>query len=57
MCLFIISSCAARPPGIELQESDATLLNVKRRIPQDIKQKLAKVARLAVMSLHPVILV
>ncbi|KAK1300918.1 hypothetical protein QJS10_CPB13g00945 [Acorus calamus] len=36
-----------RPPNLDVQETDATSQGVKRRLPQDVKLKLAKVARLA----------
>ncbi|ERN08754.1 hypothetical protein AMTRI_Chr11g99470 [Amborella trichopoda] len=39
-----------RPPAMDLQEVDASAQGIKRRLPQDIKQKLAKVARLAQSS-------
>ncbi|XP_051139703.1 ubinuclein-2-like isoform X2 [Andrographis paniculata] len=37
----------SRPPSTEVQENDNSSQGVKRRLPADIKQKLAKVARLA----------
>ncbi|KAI4337859.1 hypothetical protein L6164_016228 [Bauhinia variegata] len=37
----------SRPPTMENQEADATSQAVKRRLPREIKLKLAKVARLA----------
>lgn len=37
----------SRPPTMENQEADTTPQAVKRRLPRDIKLKLAKVARLA----------
>ncbi|KAL1344442.1 hypothetical protein AAHE18_08G046400 [Arachis hypogaea] len=37
----------SRPPAVENQEADATSQAVKRRLPREIKLKLAKVARLA----------
>ncbi|TKY56103.1 ubinuclein protein [Spatholobus suberectus] len=40
----------SRPPTMENQEADTTPQAVKRRLPREIKQKLAKVARLAQAS-------
>ncbi|KAK7385137.1 hypothetical protein VNO78_30848 [Psophocarpus tetragonolobus] len=40
----------SRPPTMENQETDTTPQGVKRRLPREIKQKLAKVARLAQAS-------
>ncbi|XP_073260623.1 ubinuclein-1 isoform X2 [Populus alba] len=37
----------SRPPGVENQETDASAQAIKRRLPTEIKLKLAKVARLA----------
>ncbi|KAK1324228.1 hypothetical protein QJS10_CPA02g00607 [Acorus calamus] len=37
----------SRPPNLDVQETDVSSQGVKRRLPQDVKQKLAKVARLA----------
>ncbi|KAL5192748.1 Ubinuclein-1 [Glycine soja] len=37
----------SRPPAVDNQEADATSQAVKRRLPREIKLKLAKVARLA----------
>ncbi|MED6119830.1 hypothetical protein PIB30_015349 [Stylosanthes scabra] len=37
----------SRPPAVENQEADATSQAIKRRLPREIKLKLAKVARLA----------
>ncbi|XP_077231760.1 ubinuclein-1-like [Tasmannia lanceolata] len=37
----------SRPQTMEVQETDASSQGVKKRLPQDVKQKLAKVARLA----------
>ncbi|KAG1328098.1 putative ubinuclein-1 [Cocos nucifera] len=37
----------SRPPSIHVQETDPSSQGVKRRLPQDVKQKLAKVARLS----------
>ncbi|XVE60275.1 hypothetical protein DITRI_Ditri05aG0115800 [Diplodiscus trichospermus] len=37
----------SRPPGVENQEADTSSLGIKRRLPREIKLKLAKVARLA----------
>ncbi|XP_019415929.1 PREDICTED: uncharacterized protein LOC109327305 isoform X3 [Lupinus angustifolius] len=37
----------SRPPAVENQEADTTSQAVKRRLPREIKLKLAKVARLA----------
>lgn len=42
---------AARPPTLEIQETDPSFPGVKRRLPREVKQKLAKVARLAVFKL------
>ncbi|XP_044470118.1 ubinuclein-1-like isoform X2 [Mangifera indica] len=40
----------SRPPNVEVQEADTSSLAVKRRLPREVKQKLAKVARLAQSS-------
>ncbi|XP_061372175.1 ubinuclein-1 isoform X3 [Gastrolobium bilobum] len=40
----------SRPPAVENQEADSTSQAVKRRLPREIKLKLAKVARLAQAS-------
>ncbi|KAF1893891.1 hypothetical protein Lal_00002434 [Lupinus albus] len=40
----------SRPPAMENQEADTTPQSVKRRLPREIKLKLAKVARLAQAS-------
>ncbi|KAF5467909.1 hypothetical protein F2P56_012113 [Juglans regia] len=40
----------SRPPAIENQEADSSSQAVKRRLPREIKLKLAKVARLAQAS-------
>ncbi|XP_057447073.1 ubinuclein-2 isoform X3 [Lotus japonicus] len=40
----------SRPPAVENQEADPTAQAVKRRLPREIKLKLAKVARLAQAS-------
>ncbi|XP_068653436.1 ubinuclein-1 [Aristolochia californica] len=40
----------SRPPAMPIQEVDAASLGIKKRLPQEIKQKLAKVARLAQSS-------
>ncbi|CAA6667709.1 unnamed protein product [Spirodela intermedia] len=40
----IVSAC--RPPNMDIQDFDASS-QVKKRLPQEVKQKLAKVARLA----------
>ncbi|XP_008805861.2 ubinuclein-1-like isoform X2 [Phoenix dactylifera] len=37
----------SRPPSIDVQEMDPSSQGVKRRLPQEVKQKLAKVARLS----------
>ncbi|XP_057987087.1 ubinuclein-1 isoform X2 [Hevea brasiliensis] len=37
----------SRPPALESQEADTSSQAIKRRLPSEIKQKLAKVARLA----------
>ncbi|XVF36983.1 hypothetical protein REPUB_Repub19eG0105800 [Reevesia pubescens] len=37
----------SRPPAMENQEADTLSLGIKRRLPREIKLKLAKVARLA----------
>jgi hypothetical protein len=42
----------SRPPAItENQEADTSSQAVKRRLPRDVKLKLAKVARIAVLEL------
>ncbi|GKU87762.1 hypothetical protein SLEP1_g2106 [Rubroshorea leprosula] len=40
----------SRPPAVDIQEADTTAQGVKRRLPREIKMKLAKVARLALAS-------
>ncbi|KAK8366614.1 hypothetical protein V6Z11_A02G130100 [Gossypium hirsutum] len=40
----------SRPPAVENQEADASSQGIKRRLPREIKVKLAKVARLAAAS-------
>jgi len=40
----------ARPPAAENQDADYSSQSVKRRLPSDVKLKLAKVARLAVQT-------
>ncbi|GFP89852.1 hypothetical protein PHJA_001129000 [Phtheirospermum japonicum] len=40
----------SRPPSTEVLDPDNSSQTIKRRLPQDIKQKLAKVARLAQAS-------
>ncbi|XP_043724876.1 ubinuclein-1-like isoform X3 [Telopea speciosissima] len=40
----------SRPPVVEVQDADTSSQAVKRRLPQEVKQKLAKVARLAQSS-------
>ncbi|KAJ4951250.1 hypothetical protein NE237_028082 [Protea cynaroides] len=40
----------SRPPIVEVQDADTSLQAVKRRLPREVKQKLAKVARLAQSS-------
>ncbi|KAG8633189.1 hypothetical protein MANES_18G082300v8 [Manihot esculenta] len=40
----------SRPPALENQEADTSAQAIKRRLPSEIKQKLAKVARLAQAS-------
>ncbi|XP_057974999.1 ubinuclein-1-like isoform X2 [Malania oleifera] len=37
----------SRPPSMEVQDADTSSQAVKRRLPREVKQKLAKVARLA----------
>ncbi|KAM0947331.1 hypothetical protein DsansV1_C08g0085051 [Dioscorea sansibarensis] len=41
----IVALC--RPPDLDVQELDVSSQGVKRRLPQEVKQKLAKVARLS----------
>lgn len=48
--LFLVNNITARPPAVENQEADPTAQAVKRRLPREIKLKLAKVARLAVLA-------
>lgn len=38
----------SRPRNIEVQDTDASSTAIKRRLPSEVKQKLAKVAKLAV---------
>ncbi|KAF3787345.1 hypothetical protein EJ110_NYTH23116 [Nymphaea thermarum] len=40
----------SRPPTMDVQENDPAFQGVKRRLPREVKQKLAKVARLAQSS-------
>lgn len=40
----------SRPPAMELQDADTSSQAIKRRLPREVKQKLAKVARLAQAS-------
>lgn len=40
----------SRPPTLEMQDADSSSQGVKRRLPREVKQKLAKVARLAQSS-------
>ncbi|XP_039121062.1 ubinuclein-1-like isoform X2 [Dioscorea cayenensis subsp. rotundata] len=42
----IVAAC--RPPDLNVQEIDPSTQAIKRRLPQEVKQKLAKVARLSV---------
>ncbi|KAJ0972077.1 hypothetical protein J5N97_020036 [Dioscorea zingiberensis] len=42
----IVAAC--RPPDLNIQEIDPSTQGIKRRLPQEVKQKLAKVARLSV---------
>lgn len=46
----ICVNVTARPPAMENQEADTSSQAIKRRLPREIKLKLAKVARLAVMG-------
>ena len=48
--LFLSNKITARPPVVENQDADATSQAIKRRLPREIKLKLAKVARLAVLA-------
>jgi hypothetical protein len=51
MYVFLFSNIiTARPPTMENQEVDSTSQAIKRRLPREIKLKLAKVARLAVLD-------
>jgi len=45
-----LNNITARPPAAENPEADNTSQAVKRRLPREIKLKLAKVARLAVLT-------
>lgn len=47
---FLGAFFTARPPTMDVQESDPAFQSVKRRLPREVKQKLAKVARLAVAA-------
>ncbi|XP_011022888.1 PREDICTED: uncharacterized protein LOC105124533 isoform X4 [Populus euphratica] len=40
----------SRPRNIEVQDTDASSTAIKRRLPSEVKQKLAKVAKLAVQK-------
>lgn len=42
---------AARPPSTEASDADNLAQTSKRRMPPEIKPKLAKIARLAVLRL------
>lgn len=46
----------ARPPSMEMPDADISSQAIKRRMPPEIKQKLAKVARLAVLRIANLIL-
>ncbi|KAL6515506.1 hypothetical protein OROHE_018540 [Orobanche hederae] len=48
--ISMLEKAIPRPPSTEVQDPDNSSQTVKRRLPQDIKQKLAKVARLAQAS-------
>jgi ubinuclein len=48
--LFVFNNIIARPPAAENPEADNTSQAVKRRLPREVKLKLAKVARLAVLA-------
>ncbi|WOK94578.1 ubinuclein-1 [Canna indica] len=41
----IVAEC--RPPSVDVQDVDPAFQGIKRRLPQEVKQKLAKVARLS----------
>ncbi|CAL9150353.1 unnamed protein product [Musa hybrid cultivar] len=41
----IVAEC--RPPSLDVHEVDPAFQGIKRRLPQEVKQKLAKVARLS----------
>ncbi|CAL9780546.1 unnamed protein product [Musa acuminata subsp. burmannicoides] len=41
----IVAEC--RPPSLDVQEVDLAFQGIKRRLPKEVKQKLAKVARLS----------
>lgn len=43
----------ARPSTMEVEEANISSQAVKRRLPREVKQKLAKVARLAVLVNFP----
>ena len=47
---FFRVKITARPPTVENQETDTSAQAIKRRLPTEIKLKLAKVARLAVLE-------
>lgn len=49
--LFVLMKFTARPPTAEIQEADNSSQAIKRRLPPEIKQKLAKVARFAVVNM------
>ncbi|KAM0946360.1 hypothetical protein DsansV1_C09g0094151 [Dioscorea sansibarensis] len=46
----IVAAC--RPPDLNVQEIDPSSQGIKRRLPQEVKQKLAKVARLSCSFNH-----
>lgn len=50
LIIFIWFDITARPPNAEVQDGDNSSQAIKRRLPPEIKQKLAKVARYAVLD-------
>jgi hypothetical protein len=55
VCYFIFS-LTDRPQTLDVQDIDPNYqAAVKRRLPQEVKQKLSKVARLSVMFCHTIL--
>lgn len=54
LCSYLYMT--ARPPSMEMPDADISSQAIKRRMPPEIKLKLAKVARLAVLRIANLIL-